>query len=56
MLSKKSPLKGKGLAEFEVQRDLALELLESVQEMKAGKASVVLAPAAEARVKTGLSQ
>jgi putative transcriptional regulator len=56
MLSKKSPLKGKALAEFEAQRDLAQELLESIQEMKAGKVSVVLAPAAEAREKTGLSQ
>jgi hypothetical protein len=34
---------------FEAQRDLAQELLESIQEMKAGKFSVVLAPAAEAR-------
>jgi putative transcriptional regulator len=35
---------------------LAQELLESIQEMKAGKISVVLAPAAEARERTGLSQ
>lgn len=56
MLSKKSPLKGKALAEFEAQRDLAQELLESVREMKARKVSVVLAPVAEAREKTGLSQ
>ncbi len=56
MLSKKRPLKGKALAEFEAQRDLAQEFLESIQEMKAGKVSFVLAPAAEAREKTGLSQ
>jgi putative transcriptional regulator len=35
---------------------LAKELLESVKEMKAGKVTVVLAPAIEAREKTGLSQ
>jgi putative transcriptional regulator len=56
MLSKNSPLKGKALATFEAQRDLAQELLESIQEMKAGKVSVVLAPVIEAREKTGLSQ
>jgi putative transcriptional regulator len=53
---KNSPLKGKALAAFEAQRDLAQELLESIQEMKAGKVSVVLAPVVEAREKTGLSQ
>ncbi len=56
MLSKNKPLKGKALAEFEAQRDLAKELLESVKEMKAGHVSLVLAPAVEAREKTGLSQ
>jgi putative transcriptional regulator len=53
---KNSPLKGKALAAFEAQRDLAQELLESIQEMKAGKVSVVLVPVVEAREKTGLSQ
>jgi putative transcriptional regulator len=56
MLSKSKPLTGKALAQFEAQRDLAKELLESVKEMKAGKVTVVLAPAIEAREKTGLSQ
>ena len=56
MLSKKFPLKRKALAEFEAQRDLAQELLESIQEMNASKVSVVLAQAAEAREKTDLSQ
>jgi putative transcriptional regulator len=56
MLSKNKPLKGKALVEFEAQRNLAQELLESIQEMKAGKVSLVLAPAVEAREKTGLSQ
>jgi putative transcriptional regulator len=56
MLSKKKPLKGKALVEYEAQRDLAQELLVSIQDMKAGQVSVVLAPVAEAREKTGLSQ
>jgi putative transcriptional regulator len=56
MLSKNKPLRGKALAEFEAQRDLASELLESVKAMKAGKTVVVLGPIIEAREKTGLSQ
>lgn len=44
------------LEEFESQRDLAADLLQSAREMKAGKGNVVYSPAIEAREKTGLSQ
>ena len=55
------PLKTKPLTEaklraYEAKRDLAAELLESVQQMKAGKTQVVSSPAIEARERTGLSQ
>jgi putative transcriptional regulator len=54
--SKTKPLTAKQLAALEAKRDLAAELLESVRQMKAGKTSVVLTPAIEARERTGLSQ
>jgi putative transcriptional regulator len=44
------------LRAYESKRDLAAELLESVQQMKAGKTQVVSSPAIEARERTGLSQ
>jgi putative transcriptional regulator len=44
------------LRAYESKRDLAAELLESVQQMKAGKTLVVSSPAIEARERTGLSQ
>lgn len=50
------PLKGAALTAFEDKRDLGQELLQSIAEMKAGKAQIVFSPAAEARKKTGLSQ
>lgn len=56
MPSKTKPLSKGKLSEFEAQRDLAAELLESVRDMKAGKVQVVLSPVTEARRKTGLSQ
>jgi putative transcriptional regulator len=44
----------------DAKRNIGAELLESIQQMKAGKvkrvANVKLTPAAAARVKTGLSQ
>lgn len=44
----------------DAKRDIGAELLQSVRQMKAGKtkrvARVALTPAAEARMKTGLSQ
>jgi len=44
------------LRAYEANRDLAAELLESVQQMKAGKKQAVLSPAIAARERTGLSQ
>lgn len=56
MPSKSKPLTESKLRAYESKRDLAAELLESVQQMKAGKTQVVSSPAIEAREHTGLSQ
>lgn len=56
MSSKTRPITEKQLLAYEAKRDLAAELLESVQQMKAGKTNVVLSPAIEARERTGISQ
>ena len=56
MSLKTKPLSSAKLRAYETKRDLAAELLESVQQMKAGKTKVVLSPATEARERTGLSQ
>lgn len=56
MPSKTKPLSSKRLAAYEAQRDLAAELMQAVREMKAGQATVVASPVAEARQRTGLSQ
>lgn len=56
MPSKTKPLTEAKLRAYESQRDLAAELLESVQQMKAAKTQVVSSPAIEARERTGLSQ
>ena len=56
MPSNTKPLSAKELAAYEAKRDLAADLLQSIREMKAGKAKVVYTPATEARQKTGLSQ
>ncbi len=56
MPSKAKPLSDADLAAYEATRDLAADLLESIQQMKAGKTHVVATPAAEARQRTGLSQ
>lgn len=57
MPSKKTkPLTDAELEAHEATRDLGAELLQSIQEMKAGKGQVVLSPAIEARKQTGLSQ
>lgn len=47
---------GTQLNAYEATRDLAADLLESVQQMKAGKTQLVSSPAVEARKLTGLSQ
>jgi putative transcriptional regulator len=54
--SKNKPLTDKELAAYEAERDLAADLLQAVQEMKAGQLHVVSSPVIEARKKTGLSQ
>lgn len=41
---------------YETKRDLAADLLESVQQMKAGKTQLVSSPVVEARKLAGLSQ
>ena len=56
MPSKSKKLTDAQLRAYEAKRDLAAELLESVQQMKAGKTQVVVSPAIEARERTGLSQ
>ncbi len=56
MTSKAKPLSDAELEAYEAQRDLGAELLQSIQEMKAGKGRVVYSEAIEARQKTGLSQ
>lgn len=56
MPSKSKPLTKSQLAAAESKRDLAAELLESIHQMRAGKTRVVTSPAAEARMRTGLSQ
>lgn len=56
MPSKNKPLAKAELADYEAQRDLAADLLQSVREMKSGQLHVVSSPVIEARKKTGLSQ
>lgn len=56
MPSKNRPLTDKELSAYEADRDLAAELLEAVQQMKAGQVHVTSSPVIEARKKTGLSQ
>ena len=56
MPSKADLLTDAELKAYEASRDLAADLLQSVREMKAGKAQVVLSLAVEARQRTGLSQ
>lgn len=56
MPSKTKLLTDAQLRAYESKRDLAAELLESVQQMKAGATNVVHTPAVEARERTGLSQ
>ncbi len=56
MPSKNKPLTARQLRAYEAGRDLAAELLASVQQMRAGETQVVPTPAAEARERTGLSQ
>jgi putative transcriptional regulator len=54
--SKIKPLSRPELERYEQTRDLAADLLESINQMKSGKVQVVSSPVIEARKKTGLSQ
>lgn len=54
--NRKLPLDEAELPAFEATRDIAAEIVQAVQEMKAGLAQVAFSPTAEARRKTGLSQ
>lgn len=56
MPSKAKPLTDTRLKAYESKRDLAVELLQSVRQMKAGKTQVVFSSAVEARERTGMSQ
>lgn len=56
MPSKPRKLTAAELQAHESTRDLGAEILQSIQDMKAGKGKVVLSAAAEARQATGLSQ
>ena len=56
MPSKVEPLKESEIEAYEVNRDLAADLLQAIQEMKAGDGRVVWPPALAARQETGLSQ
>ena len=56
MHSKTEPLTDAELEAFEADRDLAADLLTSINEMKAGEGHVVWPPALAARQETGLTQ
>lgn len=56
MHSNTKPLTDAELEAFEADRDLAADLLTSINEMKAGKGHVVWPPALAARQETGLTQ
>jgi len=49
MHSKTEPLTDDALAEYEAERDLAADLMQAIQEMKAGEGQVVWPPAAAAQ-------
>ena len=54
--NKTLPLTEDDLNAFEATRDIAAELLQAAQEMKAGLGKVVYSPVIAARRNTGLSQ
>ncbi len=56
MHSKTESLTDSQIDAYEAERDLATELLQAVELMKAGKGRVVWPPALAARQETGLSQ
>ncbi|MBK1717217.1 helix-turn-helix domain-containing protein [Thiocystis violacea] len=56
MPSNVEPLNESEIEAYEANRDLAADLLQAVEEMKAGEGRVVWSPALAARQETGLSQ
>lgn len=56
MRSKTEPLTDAQIDAYEAERDLAGDLLQSIDERKAGKGRVVWPPALAARQETGMSQ
>lgn len=56
MPSTSNPMSDDDLAAFEAGRDLHVDLLQSIREMKAGRGVVVLSPVIAARTASGLSQ
>lgn len=56
MPTRTKPLSEKELAVFEAKRDIGAEILQSLQEAKAGKVRVVYSPVIAARQNSGLSQ
>ncbi|MFN0184586.1 MAG: helix-turn-helix domain-containing protein [Aquabacterium sp.] len=56
MPSKSRRLSSVELDALEAKRNVGAEILQSIQDMKAGRGKVVLSPAVEARRATGLSQ
>jgi putative transcriptional regulator len=54
--SKSRKLSPSEIEALEAKRDIGSEILQSIQDMKAGKGKVVLTSAVEARQATGLSQ
>lgn len=55
-MKSKKPLSDKELEAFEATRNIGVELLKSVRQMKAGKGRVVMSPVISARKKSGMSQ
>lgn len=56
MRLKNKPLSDEELEVYEASRDLAADILQSINEMKAGQVESIDSSAIEARMKTGLSQ
>ena len=56
MRLKNKPLSDEELEVYEASRDLAADILQSINEMKVGQVEPVDSSAIEARMKTGLSQ
>lgn len=56
MPSKSKKLNPSEIAAFEAKRDIGVEILQSIKDMKAGKDKMVVSSSTETRQATGLSQ